>query len=111
MQAIREQRKRRNQIEPWTTATTREGPQQKYDLDETRDHAYMQLDNLREELFYMAKELLRLQLQPVKEGSAARVSPRRESLGRSRDDKGGLVGLWYFRSDIARKGQSAPARG
>ncbi len=68
---------------------------------------YMQLDNLRDGMFYMAKELLGFTFKPVKEGTVPVYHPD-VKVWEVTDEKGGLVGLWYF-DPYARQGKRSGA--
>ncbi len=108
MQAIANKEGAGIKIEPWDYRYYAEKVRkEKYDLDETEITPYMQLDNLREGMFYMAKELLGLSFKPVKEGSVPVYHPD-VKVWEVTDDKGGLVGLWYF-DPYARKGKRSGA--
>ena len=68
MQKIADAEKAGIRIEPWDYRFYAEKVRKaKYDLDETEVTPYMQLENLREGMFYMAKELFGFQFKPVAE--------------------------------------------
>jgi peptidyl-dipeptidase Dcp len=95
-------------IEPWDYRYYAEKVRkEKYDLDETQITPYLQLENLREGMFYMAKELFGFNFRPVKPGSVPVYHPD-VRVWEVTDVKGGLVGLWYF-DPYARKGKRSGA--
>jgi peptidyl-dipeptidase Dcp len=67
----------------------------------------MQLEKLREGMFYMAKELLGFTFTPVKPGTVPVYHPD-VRVWEVTDGKGGLVGLWYF-DPYARDGKQGGA--
>ncbi len=95
-------------IEPWDYRYYAEKVRKaKYDLDETQVTPYMQLENLREGMFYMAQELLGFSFKPV---DAAKVPVYHPDVRvwEVNDPQGKLVGLWYF-DPYARKGKRSGA--
>lgn len=108
MQAIADKEGAKIRIEPWDYRYYAEKVRKaKYDLDETEITPYMQLENLREGMFHMAKELFGFHFKPV---DAARVPVYHPDV-RSwevTDPKGELVGLWYF-DPYARQGKRSGA--
>ena len=82
MQKIADEEKAGIKIEPWDYRYYAEKVRKaKYDLDETQVTPYMQLENLREGMFYMAKELFGFSFKPVDAEQGAGVPPRRARLG------------------------------
>ncbi len=67
----------------------------------------MQLENLREGMFYMAKQLFGFSFTPVKPGTVPVYHPD-VRVWEVTDEKGGLVGLWYF-DPYAREGKQSGA--
>ncbi len=66
MQEIADDEKAGIKIEPWDYRYYAEKVRKaKYDLDETQIKPYMQLENLREGMFYMARELFDFSFTPV----------------------------------------------
>ncbi len=66
MQKIADDEKAGIKIEPWDYRYYAEKVRKaKYDLDETQITPYMQLENLREGMFYMARELFGFSFKPV----------------------------------------------
>ena len=95
-------------IEPWDYRYYAEKVRKaKYDLDETEVRPYLQLENLREGMFYTAQELFGFHFKPV---DATRVPVYHPDVRvwQVTDSKGGLVGLWYF-DPYARKGKHSGA--
>jgi peptidyl-dipeptidase Dcp len=108
MQAVADKEGAGIKIAPWDYRYYAEKVRKdKYDLDETEITPYMQLDNLRDGMFYMAKELLGFTFKPVKEGTVPVYHPD-VKVWEVTDEKGGLVGLWYF-DPYARQGKRSGA--
>jgi peptidyl-dipeptidase Dcp len=108
MQAIADREGAGIRIAPWDYRYYAEKVRkEKYDLDETEITPYMQLEKLREGMFYMAKELLGFTFTPVKPGTVPVYHPD-VGVWEVTDEKGGLVGLWYF-DPYARKGKESAA--
>jgi len=108
MQAIADKEGAGIRIEPWDYRYYAEKVRKaKYDLDETEITPYMQLENLREGMFYMARELFGFHFKPV---DAARVPVYHPDVRvwEVNDPQGRLVGLWYF-DPYARKGKRSGA--
>jgi len=108
MQKIADSEKAGIKIEPWDYRYYAEKVRKdKYDLDETEITPYMQLENLREGMFYMAKELFGFHFKPV---DAAKVPVYHPDVRvwEVTDPQGALVGLWYF-DPYARKGKRSGA--
>ena len=108
MQAIADKQNAGIKIEPWDYRYYAEKVRKdKYDLDETEITPYMQLENLREGMFYMAKQLFGFSFTPVKSGTVPVYHPD-VRVWEVTDEKGGLVGLWYF-DPYAREGKQSGA--
>jgi peptidyl-dipeptidase Dcp len=108
MQKIADAEKAGIRIEPWDYRYYAEKVRKdKYDLDETQITPYMQLENLREGMFYMAKELFGFTFKPVDPARVPVYHPD-VRVWEVTDPKGGLVGLWYF-DPYARKGKRSGA--
>jgi peptidyl-dipeptidase Dcp len=108
MQKIADDEKAGIKIEPWDYRYYAEKVRKaRYDLDETQITPYMQLENLREGMFYMAKELFGFHFKPV---DAAKVPVYHPDVRvwEVTDPQGALVGLWYF-DPYARKGKRSGA--
>jgi len=108
MQKIADAEKAGIKIEPWDYRYYAEKVRKsKYDLDETEVTPYMQLENLREGMFYMAKELFGFNFKPVTPGKVPVYHPD-VRVWEVNDPQGNLVGLWYF-DPYARKGKRSGA--
>jgi peptidyl-dipeptidase Dcp len=108
MQKIADAEKAGIKIEPWDYRYYAEKVRKsKYDLDETEVTPYMQLENLREGMFYMAKELFGFNFKPVAAGQVPVYHPD-VRVWEVNDPQGNLVGLWYF-DPYARKGKRSGA--
>ena len=85
MQTIADAEKAGITIEPWDYRYYAEKVRKaKYDLDENEVKPYLQLENLREGMFYMAQELFGFHFKPVDAGQGAGLPPRRARLGSHR---------------------------
>ena len=67
----------------------------KYDLDEAAITPYLQLEKLREGMFFMAEELFGLRFEPVAAGTVP-VYHADVRVWQVTGRDGGLAGLWYF---------------
>jgi peptidyl-dipeptidase Dcp len=79
----------------------------KYDLDEGEITPYLQLDNLREAMFFTARKLFGLEFQPTDSQTVSVYHPD-VRVWEVRDAAGAVVGLWYF-DPFARKGKQSGA--
>ncbi|MBK7644129.1 MAG: M3 family metallopeptidase [Planctomycetes bacterium] len=77
----------------------------KYDLDQNAMTPYLQLDKMRDALFYTAKRLFGLEFKPL--SGIATVVPE-EQVYEVTDANGKHVGLWYF-DPYARNGKRSGA--
>jgi peptidyl-dipeptidase Dcp len=108
MQKIADAEKAGITIEPWDYRYYAEKVRKaKYDLDETEVTPYMQLEQLREGMFYMAGELFGFHFKPVEGGKVPVFHPD-VRVWEVNDAQGKLVGLWYF-DPYARKGKRSGA--
>ena len=108
MQKLADAEKAGIKIEPWDYRYYAEKVRKaKYDLDETEITPYMQLENLREGMFFMAKELFGFHFKPVEAGQVPVYHPD-VRVWEVNDAQGKLVGLWYF-DPYARKGKRSGA--
>jgi peptidyl-dipeptidase Dcp len=108
MQAIADQDGAGLKIEPWDYRYYAEKVRKaKYDLDETQITPYLQLENLREGMFHMARELFGFHFKPVESGKVSVYHPD-VRVWEVNDAAGKLVGLWYF-DPYARKGKRSGA--
>jgi peptidyl-dipeptidase Dcp len=108
MQKIADAEQAGIRIEPWDYRYYAEKVRKaKYDLDESEITPYMQLENLREGMFHMARQLFGFSFKPV---DAARVPVYHPDVRvwEVNDPQGKLVGLWYF-DPYARKGKRSGA--
>jgi len=108
MQAIADQEGGGIRIEPWDyryyAGKVRKA---KYDVAETEITPYLQLENLREGMFHVAKELFGFQFKPVDPARVPVYHPD-VRVWEVDDPAGKLVGLWYF-DPYARKGKRSGA--
>jgi peptidyl-dipeptidase Dcp len=105
MQKLADAEKAGIKIEPWDYRYYAEKVRkEKYDLDESEVTPYMQLENLREGMFYMAKELFGFHFKQVQ----VPVYHPDVRAWEVTNPQGGLVGLWYF-DPYARKGKRSGA--
>ena len=110
MQKIADDEKAGIKIEPWDYRYYAEKVRKaKYDLDETQIKPYLQLENLREGMFYMAQGAVRLPLQAGRRGEGARLPPRRPRVGSHRTRRASSSGSGTSTRTRARA--SARARG
>ncbi len=108
MQQIADAEKAGIKIEPWDYRYYAEKVRKaKYDLDETQVTPYLQLENLREGMFHMAKELFGFSFKPV-DASKVPVYHPDVRVWEVTNPKGELIGLWYF-DPYARKGKRSGA--
>ncbi len=108
MQKIADAEKAGIRIEPWDYRYYAEKVRKaKYDLDENQVTPYLQLENLREGMFYMAKELFGFNFKPV-DASKVPVYHPDVRVWEVTNPQGELVGLWYF-DPYARKGKRSGA--
>lgn len=95
-------------IEPWDYRFYAEKVRKaKYDLDTNQLKPYLQLDKLREGMFYVAKELFGLVFKPLTPGTVPVYHPD-VSVWEVSDLAGRHVGLWYF-DPYARVGKQSGA--
>jgi peptidyl-dipeptidase Dcp len=107
MQAVANKEKAKIKVEPWDYRFYAEKVRkQKYDLDESQLKPYLQLDKLREAMFWVAGELFELQFAPI---SGVPVFDPDVTVWKVSDKKTGKdVGLWYF-DPWARQGKRSGA--
>jgi peptidyl-dipeptidase Dcp len=80
----------------------------RYDLDSDEIKQYLQLENLREAMFYVAGELFGFAFAPVPEGSVAVYHPDVRVWEVTDRESGAHVGLWYL-DPFARPGKRSGA--
>jgi peptidyl-dipeptidase Dcp len=96
-------------IQPWDYRYYAEKVrQQKYDLDSDEVKQYLQLDNLREAMFYVAGELFGFDFAPVPEGSVPVFHEDVKVWEVTDRATGEHVGLWYL-DPFARQGKRSGA--
>lgn len=109
MQAIADELGDDITIEPWDYRYYAEKVRKaKYDLDSNEVKQYLQLDKLREAMFYVAGRLFNFDFKPVPEGSVPVFHPDVKVWEVTDKDSGKLVGLWYL-DPFARKGKRSGA--
>jgi peptidyl-dipeptidase Dcp len=108
MQAIADKEGAGIKIAPWDYRYYAEKVRKaKYDLDETEITPYMQLENLREGMFYMAGQLFGFTFKPADPAKVPVYHPD-VRVWEVTDPKGQLVGLWFF-DPYARQGKRSGA--
>ncbi len=96
-------------IEPWDYRYYAEKVRQaKYDLDGDEIEPYLQLEKLREGMFYVAGELFRFAFSPVPPGHVPVFHPDVRVWEVTNKDTGRHVGLWYL-DPFARQGKRSGA--
>ena len=109
MQAVANAEGKNIKIEPWDYRFYAEKVrQQKYDLDSEEVKQYLQLDKLREAMFYVAGELFDYNFTPVEEGKVPVFHPDVKVWEVSDKTSGDLIGLWYL-DPFARTGKRSGA--
>ncbi len=104
MQAIKKKK-----IEPWDYRFYAEKVRkQKYDLDQDQVKPYLQLEKLREGMFWVAGELLGFQFEPVPAGTVEVYHPDVRVWEVKNKTTGKHIGLWYF-DPYARPGKRSGA--
>ncbi|MBW2256240.1 MAG: M3 family metallopeptidase, partial [Deltaproteobacteria bacterium] len=93
-------------IEPWDYRYYQEKVRKdRYDVDQDAIKPYMQLEKLRESMFWVAGELYGLRFEQISDVPVTHPDVRVWSVT---DADGGLVGLWYF-DPYARPGKRSGA--
>jgi peptidyl-dipeptidase Dcp len=82
--------------------------QAKYDLDSDEVKQYLQLDKLREAMFFVAGELFGFRFTPVPEGTVPVYHPDVKVWEVTDTDSGQHIGLWYL-DPFARAGKRSGA--
>lgn len=107
MQAIADKENAGITIAPWDYRYYSEKVRkEKYDLDQTEVKQYLQLEKLREGMFWVAGQLFGFQFTPVKEVPVYHPDVRVWKV--SDKNTGKLIGLWYF-DPYARPGKRSGA--
>jgi peptidyl-dipeptidase Dcp len=108
MQAVADREKAGLKIAPWDYRFYMEKVRKaKYDLDQNDVKPYLQLEKLREGMFFVAGELFGLRFAPVDSGQVPVYHPD-VRIWEVTDAQGKHVGLWYF-DPYARPGKSSGA--
>ncbi len=106
MQAVADKEGAKITIEPWDYRYYAEKVRKaKYDLDENAVMPYLQLEKLREGMFWVAGELFGFRFTQVNDVPVANPDIR---VWKVTDPAGELVGLWYF-DPYARPGKGSGA--
>lgn len=109
MQAVANQSGAKIVIEPWDYLYYAEKVRKaKYDLDSDEVKQYLQLDKLREAMFFVAGEVFNLNFIPVPDGSVPVFHEDVKVWEVTEKTSGQQVGLWYL-DPFARKGKRSGA--
>lgn len=109
MQAIADREGAGIAIAPWDYRYYSEKVRkERYDLDSDEVKQYLQLDKLREAMFYVAGELFGFDFTPVPAGSVPVYHPDVAAWEVTDRASGRLVGLWYL-DPFARQGKRSGA--
>lgn len=109
MQAIADAAGDEITIEPWDYRYYAEKVRQKkYDLDSDEIKQYLQLDQLRDAMFYVAGELFNFRFTPVTDGSVPVFHDDVKVWEVTDRTSGRHIGLWYL-DPFARKGKRSGA--
>lgn len=108
MQAIADKEKARIRIAPWDYRYYAEKVRKaKYDLDQNDVKPYLQLEKLREGMFWVAGELFGFRFAQINDGSVPVCHPD-VRVWEVTDAQGSHVGVWYF-DPYARPGKNSGA--
>ena len=109
MQALARKQGADIQIEPWDYRFYAEQVRKaKYDLDSDEVKQYLQLDKLREAMFYVAGRLFNFNFTPVPQGSVPVFHPDVKVWEVTDSNSGKHIGLWYL-DPFARQGKRSGA--
>ena len=109
MQAVADANGDNITIEPWDYRYYAEKVRQKkYDLDSDEVKEYLQLDKLREAMFYVAGRLFNYKFEPVPEGKVPVFHEDVKVWEVTDKDSGKHIGLWYL-DPFARPGKRSGA--
>lgn len=109
MQALADSEGASIKIAPWDYRYYAEKVRKdRYDLDSDEVKAYLQLDKLREGMFYVAGELFNFKFDPIEAGKVPVFHPDVKVWEVSNTKTGAHVGLWYL-DPFARQGKRSGA--
>lgn len=109
MQALAERLGASITLEPWDYRYYAEKVRkEKYALDSDEVKQYLQLDKLRESMFYVAGRVFNFEFTPVKEGTVPVFHPDVRVWEVTDKNDGHHIGLWYL-DPFARKGKRSGA--
>jgi len=109
MQAVADKNGDNLTIEPWDYRYYAEKVrQERYDLNSEEVKQYLQLDKLREAIFYVAGELFNFKFTPVEEGKVPVFNEDVKVWEVTDKDSGKHIGLWYL-DPYAREGKRSGA--
>ncbi|GAA6184853.1 M3 family metallopeptidase [Aliiglaciecola sp. 2_MG-2023] len=109
MQAVADAENANITIEPWDYRFYAEKVRkQKYDLDSDQVKQYLQLDKLREAMFYVAGRLFNFKFTPIEEGKVPVFHPDVKVWEVTDLTSGEHIGLWYL-DPFARTGKRSGA--
>lgn len=107
MQKLADKEKANLKIEPWDYRYYAEKVRKdKYDIDQEEVKQYLQLEKLREGMFFVAGELFNMEFTQVNDAPVYQEDVRVFKV--TDKTSGGLIGLWYF-DPYARKGKRSGA--
>ena len=109
MQAVADANGDKIKIEPWDYRYYAEKVRKKkYDLDSDEVKQYLQLDKLREAMFFVAGELFNFQFTPIDSGVVPVFHADVKVWEVAEKTSGELIGLWYL-DPFARQGKRSGA--
>ncbi|MBF7073734.1 M3 family metallopeptidase [Glaciecola sp. MH2013] len=109
MQAIADAEGANITIEPWDYRFYAEKVRKaKYSLDSDEVKQYLQLDKLREAMFYVAGRLFNFEFSPVEDGKVPVFHPDVKVWEVNDKTSGDFIGLWYL-DPFARQGKRSGA--
>ncbi|QJR80612.1 M3 family metallopeptidase [Alteromonas pelagimontana] len=109
MQAIADKEGADITIKPWDYRYYAEKVRKaKYDLDSNEVKQYLQLDKLREAMFYVAGRLFNFHFAPVEAGKVPVFHPDVKVWEVTDKDSGDYIGLWYL-DPFSREGKRSGA--
>jgi peptidyl-dipeptidase Dcp len=109
MQAIADAEGAKIKIAPWDYRYYAEKVRKaKYDLDSNEVKQYLQLEKLREAMFFVAGELFNFQFTPVEQGTVPVYHPDMRVWDVTDRTSGAHIGLWYL-DPYARTGKRSGA--